>query len=158
MVKASRVRWNEGEKVEANARRLLPELVAGYYAGGRKLLAGSPAPKEMHALRLQTKRLRYTLELFRPCYGPGLETRLAELQQLQKLLGEINDCVAAGRLLAKELKGVAGKRMEDFLDGRAAAKTQEFRKLWAQDFDALGKERKWTDYLSRSARRPARRG
>jgi Flp pilus assembly CpaE family ATPase len=96
---------------------------------------------------LDTKRLRYTLELFRPCYGPGLEARLQGLQRVQQLLGEVNDAVATAALLPM---GARGRR---FLENRAVAKAREFRKHWAEAMDAPGQEDRWTAYLSRSARR-----
>jgi len=138
--------------VAGNARRELPRLVAGYFERGRALLAKDPSPAKLHRLRLATKRLRYTLELFRATYGPGLETRLAELRHLQQLLGEINDGEAARRLLAKAMKGSPQKNMvADFLHVRAGAKAQGFRKHWADVFDAPGRERWWTLYLSTRA-------
>ena len=104
-----------------NARRQLPPLVQAYFARVRELLAADPPPAELHAIRLATKRLRYSLELFRPCYGPGLETRLAALQSLQQILGEVNDCVAAERLLEDLLPATpARSRAEQFLRRSAA--------------------------------------
>jgi len=145
--KPYRGRWDERADVAANARRELPRLAADYFARARKLLAEDPPPAKLHALRLDTKRLRYTLELFRPCYGPGLEARLQGLRQVQQLLGEVNDSVAAAALLPK---GARGRR---FLENRAEAKAQEFRKHWAEAMDAPGQEERWTAYLARNARR-----
>jgi CHAD domain-containing protein len=159
MSKLHRANWDERAGGTANARRELPQLAASYFARVRALLADDPSAAKLHRLRLLTKRLRYTLELFRPCYGPGLETRLAALHRIQQLLGEVNDCAAAGRLLSKSLSTASPQRAHilRFLEERAAVKAQEFRTDWAGVFDAPGQESWWTTYLARHARAPGRR-
>ena len=151
------IEWDERSGAAANARRELPTLVTAYFAHVRGLLAKDPPPPKLHRLRLATKHLRYTIELFRPCYGPGLETRLDELRDVQQLLGEVNDRVAAGRLLAKATKSSPPRgRVKKFLDAQAAETAQEFRKHWTEVFDAPGREGWWTRYLYREARTPGR--
>jgi CHAD domain-containing protein len=153
MPKSRQIEWDEKATAAANARRELPPLVSRYFGLVRELLAKDPSPPELHRLRLATKRLRYTLELFRPCYGPGLETRMAELREIQQLLGEVNDSAAAGRLLANAMREPAQLgHVETFLEERADAKAQAFRKHWVEVFDAAGRERWWTEYLERQAR------
>ena len=159
MSKLHQVAWDERAAAAVNARRELPPLAASYFAQVRALLAGDPAAAKLHRLRLLTKRLRYTLELFRPCYGPGLETRLTALRRIQQSLGEVNDSAAAGRLLSKSMSSASPQRARvlKFLEERAAIKAQEFRKDWAEIFDAPGQELWWTTYLARHARTPGRR-
>src|SRR5579862_547252 len=101
MTKLLKIKWEEDLDVAQNARKYLPALVSNYFAVGREVLQGSPKPEELHPLRLATKRLRYTLELFKPCYGPGFKARLRALQTLQQLLGDINDTVAGTRVLTE---------------------------------------------------------
>jgi CHAD domain-containing protein len=157
MGKSHHIEWDEKATAGANARRELPPLMARYFALVRELLARNPTPPELHRLRLATKRLRYTLELFQSCYGPGLEIRMAGLRELQQLLGEVNDNAAAGRLLAKAMRGSRQRaRVATFLENRAAEKAQEFRKHWDEVFDAAGREQWWTGYLERRARRATR--
>jgi CHAD domain-containing protein len=133
-----------------SACRQLPVTVHDYFLVVRKLLAADPPPAELHTVRLATKRLRYTLELFRPCYGPGLEIRLASLQGLQKVLGEINDCAAAERLIVGLAPASAArKRIETFLRRRASVKAVALRKEWHDSFDAPGREHWWIQYLSK---------
>jgi len=159
MSKLHRVAWEERAGAAVNARRELPQLAASYFAQVRTLLADDPSAPKLHRLRLLTKRLRYTLELFRPCYGPGLETRLAALHRIQQSLGEVNDSAAAGRLVSKSMSAASPQRARilHFLDERATAKAGEFRKDWSEVFDAPGQERWWTTYLARHARTPGRR-
>ena len=47
----------------------------------------------MHKFRLRTKRFRYTLEMFKDLYGPGMLKRIESLKQVQTYLGDINDCI-----------------------------------------------------------------
>ena len=159
MSKLHRVAWDERAGAAVNARRELPHLAASYFARVRALLADDPSAPRLHRLRLLTKRLRYTLELFRPCYGPGLDTRLAALRRIQQSLGEVNDSTAAGRLVSKSMSAASPQRARilHFLEERAAAKAEEFRKDWSEVFDAPGQERWWTTYLARHARTPGRR-
>jgi CHAD domain-containing protein len=147
MSKPKRATWDAGAAAAVNARRELPKLAADYFAGVRQTLAEEPALPELHRIRLATKRLRYTLELFRPCYGPGLGVRLAALQAVQRVLGEVNDCVFTANLLPKST------RAREFVDRRAAAKAAEFRTHWAEVFDAPGQERLWTAFLARKPRK-----
>lgn len=55
--------------------------------------------RRRHKLRIRVKRLRYTSEFFAPAF-PGKTTNvyLADLRQLQEILGELND-IAVGREL-----------------------------------------------------------
>jgi CHAD domain-containing protein len=50
------------------------------------------AVKELHAMRLAAKRLRYTLECFAPIYKGGLEEVTSNLRKIQENLGIIHDC------------------------------------------------------------------
>jgi CHAD domain-containing protein len=153
MSKAADIAWNPHLGAAPNARRQLPVLVRAYFAQVRELLAADPPPAELHAIRLASKRLRYTLELFRPCYGPGLKLRLADLQRLQQVLGEVNDCAAAERLVESVFPASpARSRMARFLRRRASSKAGELRKEWLEVFDAPGRERWWIEYLARNAR------
>jgi CHAD domain-containing protein len=147
------IAWDERRSAGENARRELPALVSSYFSYVREELAKDPAPAALHRLRLATKRLRYTLELFRPCYGPGLETRLAVLRKVQQRLGDLNDCVAAWDLLSKTMSPSPQRaRVEKLLRERSEQQAEDFRKEWQQLFEAPGREEWWTRYLARPAR------
>jgi CHAD domain-containing protein len=150
------VEWDETAAIADNARSALPPMVSRFFNKVREFLANDHSPAELHQLRLATKRLRYALELFRPCYGPGLETRMAELHELQQLLGDVNDSATASQMLAKAMRESPQRtRVAKFLEERSAAKAQKFRKHWIEVFDAAGRERWWTLYLERQARPPS---
>lgn len=153
MNKAGQIDWNPRLSATVNARCQLPRMVSAYFTRVRELLAADPPPAELHTIRLASKRLRYTLELFRPCYGPGLKIRLAALQRLQQVLGEVNDCAATERLI----EGLAPRsdsraRVERFLRRRASAKATALSREWRDSFDAPGREQWWIQYLARNAR------
>jgi CHAD domain-containing protein len=148
------IEWDERAGVTMNCRKQLSPLVSAFFTRARDLLAKDPPPEQMHRLRLQAKRLRYTLELFRPCYGPGFESRLDALRKLQASLGDLNDAVATARLLSKDMKrSVQGARVQRYLHKRAAKHAEEFREHWTKVFDAPGQEAWWTGYLARNARK-----
>ncbi|HXB73020.1 MAG TPA: CHAD domain-containing protein [Candidatus Acidoferrales bacterium] len=151
--------WSERLDPGANARRRLPQLVADYFAAVRGWLKGDPGPSALHQARLASKHVRYTLELFRPCYGPGLEARLAALRRVQQVLGEVNDAAATGRLLDKaQTAEVPHHQLAvKFLEARAEAKAQEFRQEWTEVFDAPGQLQWWTGYLAHYGRTPGRK-
>ena len=152
MARAHSMKWDQRAGVAANARRELPPMVSAYFSRVRDSLEEGAAPRKLHRLRLASKRLRYTLELFRPCYPAGLEHRLDALKKLQDWLGEVNDAVASARLLRGALK--RQPKVRKFLEDRAAAQAAEFVRHWKEAFDAAGQEAWWTGFLARNARTP----
>jgi CHAD domain-containing protein len=149
--------WDKRLDAAGNARRRLPTLVSEYFEHGREIVAaGENDPAALHRLRLATKRLRYTLELFRPCYGPGMARCLAGLRVLQQLLGDINDVAASTRILESSLHKDSPQRLrlEKFLQELHDTRVAAFRKYWHELFDAPNQEAWWTQYLARHARRP----
>ena len=45
-----------------------------------------------HAMRIAAKRLRYTVEIAKPVYGPALDEIITAVKKVQTLLGDIHDC------------------------------------------------------------------
>jgi CHAD domain-containing protein len=151
MRKKTAVQWNANESVAANARARLAPLVADYFARGRKLSSRSEV-KEFHDFRLQSKRLRYTLEQFRGCYGPGIDERLARLREVQQRLGDMNDCEATLELLASGPPLTAPQRESatSYLRSKSAEHKDRFLTYWRETFDAAGQETWWVRYLARA--------
>ncbi len=152
MAKDDALTWDGSASPGANARRCLPELVLSYYREGRKAAAGDAAPEALHEFRLRTKRLRYTIELFRSCYGPGLRRCLNALGHIQDRLGAISDCAATGRtclaLLPQESPDQ--ERLGSYLEKRAAREAAAFRRYWRGEFDKAGQARRWEIYFRRA--------
>jgi CHAD domain-containing protein len=147
-------RWDRSASAAENAGAQLPPLVRTYFENGRKLIAENPPPDVLHKFRLETKRLRYTLELFRTCYGPQLERHLAELRKIQDWLGAISDYATTRELLGGRItrRSAAWQQIEDSLTARTREKLAEFRSYWRQTFDKSGQEERWVRYLSRVPR------
>ena len=53
----------------------------------------------LHALRIDFKRLRYTLEFFEHVLGPGASAVIKEIKGMQDHLGDLNDAEVAGIVL-----------------------------------------------------------
>jgi CHAD domain-containing protein len=145
--------WKLDRTLKDNLQRYLPLAVTEYFDAGRLAMAPHTTWEDMHAFRLQTKRFRYTLEVFRDAYGPALETRIDSLRKVQTFLGEINDCVVTSSMLA-EVPGTEGVR--EALARRAAAKTEKLRRFWTRTLDASRQLELWKAYLGRYACRPKR--
>ena len=147
-MKLSPTEWNPRASAEVNARRRLPRMMSEYFAEVREALKDKPSPARLHSVRLASKKVRYTLELFRSCYPAGeFDARLEALKQVQASLGEVNDAVATWRLLAKIVPHSPRRvALREFLKQRAAIKAEEFRQLWTEQFDAPGRERWWTEF------------
>jgi CHAD domain-containing protein len=69
--------------------------------------------KELHAMRIAGKHLRYTLEIFAPIYGNALDLHIRAMKDLQDLLGEIHDNDVWTAWLPKFIKKEQG-RIEDY--------------------------------------------
>ena len=130
-----------------NARVALPKMARRYFEAGRKAMHSKRPPEKLHAFRLETKRFRYTLELFRPLYGPNLDRYLKSLRELQGALGKVSDYQAIQRVLAgdRELKS----RIERALKG----KLRDLRQIW-RAFDSPDQLKRWRTYLARQQARP----
>jgi CHAD domain-containing protein len=148
---AKRVKWDDKASAAANARAHLPVLLLGYYEEGRSLTAGALSAERLHQFRLATKRLRYTVELFRTCYGPGLDRWLAALREIQDHLGAISDCASTRKLVAAKLPKDSAERarIERSLAARARREAAAFRRYWQTAFDAPGASRRWAAYFGR---------
>jgi CHAD domain-containing protein len=158
MAKDGTFQWDDSASAADNARRKLPDLMRAYYGQGRKLAGGDLSPELLHEFRLATKRLRYTVEMFRACYGPGLDNWLTALREIQDHLGAINDCVATKELLAAKLEKGAPERIkiERSLGARIRREAAAFRHYWQGTFDTPGEARRWTAYFSRGPEHAAK--
>ena len=108
-------------------------------------LANPDERERHHAMRIATKRLRYTLEIARPVYPGRLEEAVEAIKRVQSLLGEVHDCdvwaehldafAAAERERITALFGHAGRftRLQpgiDFLRRIGVAIVRRFSGNW----------------------------
>ena len=143
--------WDASASASSNAGARLPAMLEAYFDQGRKLVGRASSDSPMHPFRLETKALRYTLELFRPGFGPGLEGLLLRLRRIQDCLGALNDYATTRDLIAARLPKRAPdwEKLDQVLTARAKRKSVEFRRYWRQTFDKPGEERRWVNYISR---------
>ena len=59
---------------------------------------------QLHALRIEFKKFRYTLEYFKEILGEGADQAVNEIKQLQDHLGELHDADVACQLVSSFLK------------------------------------------------------
>ena len=137
--------WTRPHTGEATARPDLAALLANYMEAAADLLDGQPSAKALHKFRLATKRVRYTLELFRPCCGPGLEQRIQALRRNQQYLGEINDYATTRGLIP----GKKAAAFTQFLETRASARTADLLGYLRRQLLAPERRRWWIGYLRR---------
>ena len=154
MAKAKLPDWNEDATVTANARRKLPSQARSYFRAGGKLAEVRLGFSASHKFRLRTKRLRYTLEFFRLCYGPGLDELLAELRRVQDYLGAISDCKSTEEIAGGLLPAGSPERkaFDHYLRERARRKAAQFRLHWRKTLGAEGADLRWCNYLRRPRR------
>jgi CHAD domain-containing protein len=91
---------------DGNPFRALENSVAAAYSEWREGLErakSSADPFEIHAFRIQTKRLRYRIELLRDLGSAAAKSSLASLRMLQDELGRWHDGLAFARITAEAL-------------------------------------------------------
>jgi CHAD domain-containing protein len=156
MKKKRSIPWDLSLSAGENARLHLPLVVHEFFSEGRAVAGKAATPPEMHAFRLAAKRLRYTFELFRPLYGPGLETKLEAVRRIQSLLGKRQDCaVLSARIREQQSAGESLLHALTRIEARGLKLEEEFRSYWRTDFDKPGEELRWARYLARRPRQPA---
>ena len=82
-------------------RHVVPELIYSRLGVVRSYEAvlGSASLEQMHALRIEFKKLRYTLEFFREVLGSSAGEVIEEIKVMQDHLGDLNDADVACQLL-----------------------------------------------------------
>ena len=87
-------------------REVAPGLIYDRYAAARAFdsILDSASLEQFHALRIEFKKLRYTVEYFREVLGPQAGDVIEELKALQDHLGDLNDANVATLLLRDFLK------------------------------------------------------
>jgi len=140
-----------------NATQVLPHQAREFFkAGDRTAHKGGRAAK-VHPFRILTKRFRYELEYFSPCYGQALQAYLELLKELQATLGALNDCAASGELLSELLE--AGdparrhKKMFAALAHREKQLLSEFKDEWSKKFANEELRQRWVRYLAHPPQR-----
>jgi inorganic triphosphatase YgiF len=136
--------------LHAPARRAILPLLRRRAADVRKLgeQLDQLSTRELHRLRIRTKRLRYAIELVGPLFGDKAAARSARrLAELQDVLGKLNDLANAEALLARLRERIPSA------DPEATARAEGFALGYAARSAAAGR-----DALGNAWRRAARQG
>ncbi|GAB4570018.1 MAG: hypothetical protein Kow0077_03480 [Anaerolineae bacterium] len=82
-------------------RHVVPRLIYTTYEAVRayETVLDHARIETLHALRIDFKRLRYTLEFFQEVLGPEAQTVIKEVKGMQDHLGDLNDAQVAGAFL-----------------------------------------------------------
>ena len=97
---------DRGASVLVNARRILAVRIAEFYSFAP--IVPHPEHEEaLHDLRIAAKRLRYTLELFRPQFGVAGERQIERVKAVQEALGQLHDHDVRIALISDELSRLA---------------------------------------------------
>ena len=136
-----------------NASRLLPRLAQEFFETIDQAVEGEIDPEQAHGLRILTKRFRYSLEYFRPCYGDTLDAHLKTIRDLQQLLGQLNDCCSS-RALCQDLlrasdRGFRRNKLFPAFHQREGELLEQFRSEWRDRFQSQGFRKKLCRYLAR---------
>lgn len=129
----ARVRGNAAEPVARVGRRAVKRVLRKILARG-KAIGELPEAKDLHALRLRAKRLRYLLEALSPITGRPGRRVTGQLAKLQEVLGRFNDAmVAAAALRAEHTADDGGAPLAALADDelrRAGAAQADFHRAW----------------------------
>ena len=114
-----------GNPVPAQVSELAPILIYERMASVRAyqaVLPGAPI-EQLHALRIEFKKLRYTVEYFKDVLGPLSKELISEFKSLQDHLGDLVDAQVAIQILQEFLKGEKEKGLapEDVFQAEAEA-------------------------------------
>lgn len=132
----------EGFGPDVPARHALPELVSPQLKRLQKTVrkAGPrPTDGELHRIRIGSKQLRYAAESSEPVIGKSARRTAHRAEDLQAILGEQHDSVAAVEWL--ERAAADGTPAASFAAGVIAAdgrrQQTELRRQWEHDWDTL---------------------
>lgn len=98
------------ERLAVAAQRICARRIADLY-GFVPSIHDPVRKEELHEMRKAAKRLRYSMEIFQPCFGPDIDDRIADVKTVQEHIGQIHDCdvlieIVRGRLAVHAQQGL----------------------------------------------------
>lgn len=127
-------RWLAVKDSNGAAAPAVPDLSPEFRKTGAAAARGGAPYRQMHQFRLLVKKIRYANEIL-----GGPESRVEALRALQDLLGEINDCVATGELMADlKIAAASQRRVRAALNRLAEKRSEEFRAYWRAHYGRKG--------------------
>jgi CHAD domain-containing protein len=80
------------DTLASNAPLMLHTRLAEMYRFAR-YVHDSERVEDLHNMRIAAKRLRYTMEVFAPCFpGPTFDGLYENVKKIQEQIGDIHDC------------------------------------------------------------------
>jgi CHAD domain-containing protein len=91
---------------ESTVRFLAPTLIYTRYASAMAFnsVISTASFEQLHALRIEFKKFRYTLEFFKDVLGEEAQTIVDEIKGLQDHLGDLNDANVACHTITRFIK------------------------------------------------------
>jgi CHAD domain-containing protein len=143
-------RWKSGGAASHWAEQLVPaapqpdifgdleENMRKFLAHGKAAAAAKASSRQLHRLRIEGKKLRYTIELLEPAMPAAAGEWLEKLKAIQTSLGDVHDARMA-RDQAKRFGAAPG--IAGWLKKRQRKRAREFRDSWAEAFPAAQRRR-----------------
>src|SRR5215217_369352 len=116
--------------VIANARRVLAVRIAEFYSF-EPVIPHPELSEALHDLRISAKRLRYTLELFRPQLGKAGERQIERVKTIQEILGRLHDHDVRIDLIGDELSRLMVEQSRTMRSDIADASPEELAAIAA---------------------------
>jgi hypothetical protein len=107
-----------------NARRVLAVRIAEFYSF-EPVIPHPELSEALHDLRISAKRLRYTLELFRPQLGKAGARQIERVKSIQEILGTLHDHDVRIDLIGEELSQLMVEQSRNTQLEIAAASPEE---------------------------------
>jgi CHAD domain-containing protein len=144
--------------IEIMAKRLLPDMVTEHFHRGEAAVGKKMPAHKIHRFRIAAKHFRYTLDFFAPLYAGSLPLLIDRLKDVQTLLGDINDCATARRIVKDEITdggddAVRSSVLSELKD-RQRKKIKEFREQYTAEFSSASVLRQWQESVQRVGVQP----
>jgi len=150
------MKFRPKKSARQNAARVLPRLAAKFFRAGDASVDDDLRASEVHDFRIRTKRFRYVLEYFRPCYGQALEGYLEVVRGVQSVLGELNDCrstrILLDRLLEPGDPPARHKKLFAAMARRESGLLEKYRSYWRENVANPESRERFVRYLSHPPR------
>lgn len=119
------------DPIGVTAKHTVEPMLRQFVSRGKRALSPKASVERIHRLRIEAKKLRYTLDLFAPVYGASFDGWLERIKALQDILGIIGDCETV-RVMIERQGG--DRRIESALRRKVRRRMEAFRQLWADSF------------------------
>ena len=108
-----------------NARRILRVRIGEFYSY-EPVVDQPQAVEPLHDMRISAKRLRYTLELFRPMLGPLGAVNIDRVKAIQEELGNLHDTDVRIALIRQELREISVEQIDHLCTSLATSPVEAY--------------------------------